>query len=143
MKNKQGFDSDGFPLTAGGEQVSNKNFVSQDKYVQERRIIDSYNQIQDLTNQLNHNGRPWKAPENQRERVSVNRDKIRKMRNSLKNDDYGQEEPQPRRRSSKSPNNRDPNRASRRRDSNSPKKQRGNQHFEMEETDVMSQNYIG
>ena len=88
-----------------------------------------------MTNDLNGQGRPWRGSNPKGSRVSVNRDKIRKMRNSVrKEQSYGEESPH--RRSTKSPNGR--------RSSNSPAgKQKGMSQFEIEETDVMSQNYIG
>ena len=39
-------------MTAGGEKVDRANYVTKDRYVKERAILESYNKIKDLNNEL-------------------------------------------------------------------------------------------
>ena len=47
-----GHDSQGNPITAGGEIVERGNYVTKDRYLKERAILENYNKIRDLNNEL-------------------------------------------------------------------------------------------
>ena len=47
-----GFDEEGNPVTAGGEKLDRNNYTTKDRYVKERAILENYNKIKDLTNEL-------------------------------------------------------------------------------------------
>ena len=47
-----GHDSTGNPVTAGGERVDRSNYVTKEKYMQERAILDNYNKIKNLNHEL-------------------------------------------------------------------------------------------
>ena len=47
-----GFDEEGNPVTAGGEKLDRNNYTTKDRYMKERAILENYNKIKDLTNEL-------------------------------------------------------------------------------------------
>ena len=47
-----GMDEEGNPVTAGGERVDRSNYVTKEKYMQERAILENYNKIKKLNNEL-------------------------------------------------------------------------------------------
>ena len=47
-----GVDSDGNPVTIGGEKVNRDNYVTKDRYLKERAILESYDKINNLNNEL-------------------------------------------------------------------------------------------
>ena len=49
---RQGYDADGYPVTAAGERVSNKNWQSKEKYKAEREMLESYNKIKSLNKEM-------------------------------------------------------------------------------------------
>jgi len=47
-----GHDASGNPVTVGGERLERTNYVTKDKYLKERAILENYNKIKDLNNEL-------------------------------------------------------------------------------------------
>jgi len=68
-------------VTAGGERVSNNNVKTKDKYVSERKILDSYNKIKDIAGQIKElNDEVGQKNQGVSTRNSINRAKMQKMR---------------------------------------------------------------
>ena len=78
QEKQEGYDSDGQAITAGGQRITRSNYVSKDQYLQEREILQTYNNIKKLDGHIKEN-----YNRDTKNKKSINREKMEAMRNSV------------------------------------------------------------
>ena len=76
------YDAEGYPLTAGGQRLDNLNVGGKDNHMIQKSILTNYEKIKNLHKELKR-----EMPEESKElkeirKISVNRERMDRMRNS-------------------------------------------------------------